>query len=449
MSSSANVDDDEYIAKLLAEDARKSSLRYASAGTYGLTPRRPPNAGPKPNTRFLKSLVREVDSHNAALKKKEELEARMRLRRLQGGPSRGTGEETLKSSSTGGDSRSRHHHHHRRRSSRERYGQQLSPDKDDHGRRRRHRYAGHEEDKRERDRRRTRSPTDRDRGRDRDVDEEREHGHGHSHSRRRRRKRPGEDDSPDDFSRQKRRMSRSPSVSRERAETHHKERPAELESTDKGHRHHHHHHRHLRTESPRHNSVQLNESSRNTKPTTDTTRHHRHRRRSTSSNSSRSSISTSSDPLSSLIGPLPRSKDTSSSITRRGRGFTRHQGPPPTSNIDAHFSSGYDPTQDVEVDGPYESPPDDANQEKGADDWDHALEALRDRRAWQAKQADRMREAGFDDDDIERWKASASTRTRTGDADADLDIRDVKWRKKGEGREWDAGKVQDQDCLTD
>ncbi|KAG9777919.1 hypothetical protein KCU88_g4405, partial [Aureobasidium melanogenum] len=159
-----------------------------------------------------------------------------------------------------------------------------------------------------------------------------------------------------------------------------------------------------------------------------------------------SSTSTSSDPLSSLIGPLPRSKDdTSNSITRRGRGFTRHQRHPPTSNIDAHFSTGYDPTQDVDVGGPYESPTEDPDPNQQTNDWDNALEALRDRRAWQAKQADRMREAGFDDDEIERWKASASTRTRTGDADLDLDIRHVKWRKKGEGREWDAGKVQDQD----
>ncbi|KAL2402364.1 hypothetical protein ABEF95_005219 [Exophiala dermatitidis] len=451
MSNSANVDDDdEYIAKLLAEDARKSSLRYASAGTYGLTPRRPPKAGPKPNTRFLKSLVREVDSHNAALKKKEELEARMRLRRLQKGP----GRDTDQSNSTGGGdddshSRRRHQHHHRRKSSGKRYRRRTSPDgAEDHDRRRRHRHSRHEDDKRERDRRRSRSPADRDRDRDRDVDDERDHGH--SHSRRRTRQGPGDDDSLDDGTRQRRRRrtsrSRTRSISRERAETHHKERPpAQLESNEKAY---HDHHRRLRLKSPRHDSVQPKESGRDTKPTTDTTRHHRHRdrRRSTSSHSSRSSrSSTSSDPLSSLIGPLPRSKGTSNGITRRGRGFTRHQRLPPTSNIDAHFSTGYDPTQDVDVGGPYESPTEDPDPNKQTNDWDNALEALRDRRAWQAKQADRMREAGFDDDEIERWKTSASTRTRTGDADVDLDIRHVKWRKKGEGREWDAGKVQDQD----
>ncbi|KAJ4533339.1 hypothetical protein HRR80_005207 [Exophiala dermatitidis] len=451
MSNSANVDDDdEYIAKLLAEDARKSSLRYASAGTYGLTPRRPPNAGPKPNTRFLKTLVREVDSHNAALKKKEELEARMRLRRLQEGP----GRDTDKSNSTGGGdddshSRRRHQHHHRRKSSGERYRRRTSPDgAEDHDRRRRHRHSRHEDDKRERNRRRSRSPADRDR--DHDLDDEREHGHGHSHARRRTRRRHGDDESPDDGSRQRRRRRTSPSrsVSRERADTHHKKGPAQLESTEKDHQNHE---RHLRPNPSHSENTHQEGCSREKKTITDTDtpqhqRRHRHRRRSTSSNSSSSSTSTSSDPLSSLIGPLPRSKDdTSNSITRRGRGFTRHQRHPPTSNIDAHFSTGYDPTQDVDVGGPYESPPDDPNQENGADDWDNALEALRDRRAWQAKQADRMREAGFDDDEIERWKASASTRTGTGDADLDLDIRHVKWRKKGEGREWDAGKVQDQD----
>lgn len=84
------------------------------------------------------------------------------------------------------------------------------------------------------------------------------------------------------------------------------------------------------------------------------------------------------------------------------------------------------------------------SDDNDADDWDNALEALRDRRAWQNKQAERMREAGFGDQEIERWEKSASTRRSLlgdGAADDDRDIRDVKWRKRGEGKEWDEGKV--------
>lgn len=40
MSKSEDFNDDEYVAKLLAEDARKSSVRYASAGMSALLPKR-------------------------------------------------------------------------------------------------------------------------------------------------------------------------------------------------------------------------------------------------------------------------------------------------------------------------------------------------------------------------------------------------------------------------
>jgi hypothetical protein len=82
------------------------------------------------------------------------------------------------------------------------------------------------------------------------------------------------------------------------------------------------------------------------------------------------------------------------------------------------------------------------------EDWDNALEALRDRRAWREKQAERMREAGFGDEEIERWEKSAATRRilpggGAGGSEADgRDIRDVKWRKRGEEKEWDSGKVK-------
>lgn len=65
-------------------------------------------------------------------------------------------------------------------------------------------------------------------------------------------------------------------------------------------------------------------------------------------------------------------------------------------------------------------------------DWDQALEALRDRQKWKQQGADRLKAAGFTDEEVRKWEKGGE---KTED--------DVKWAKKGEGREWDRGKVFD------
>ena len=90
--------------------------------------------------------------------------------------------------------------------------------------------------------------------------------------------------------------------------------------------------------------------------------------------------------------------------------------------MDSHFSATYDPTLDVHPDS------EDSAEEE---DWDMALEALGDRQQWKRKQADRMREAGFGDDEIKKWEDGGKEKSE----------RDLKWRKAGERREWDAGKA--------
>ncbi|PBP24020.1 pre-mRNA-splicing factor 38B [Diplocarpon rosae] len=65
-------------------------------------------------------------------------------------------------------------------------------------------------------------------------------------------------------------------------------------------------------------------------------------------------------------------------------------------------------------------------------DWDQALEALRDRTKWKQQGADRLRAAGFTEDEVSKWEKGGEKREE-----------DVKWSKKGEGREWDRGKVID------
>lgn len=114
-----------------------------------------------------------------------------------------------------------------------------------------------------------------------------------------------------------------------------------------------------------------------------------------------------SDPLEDLIGPKPPSR-----TVPRGRGAFRGG-----SAMDARFSPDYDPKSDVQPEGDVR------------DDWDESLEALRDRAKFRQQGGDRLREAGFTEDQIKRWEKGG-----------EKTIDDVQWTKKGEGREWDRGK---------
>lgn len=121
---------------------------------------------------------------------------------------------------------------------------------------------------------------------------------------------------------------------------------------------------------------------------------------------------TGSDAVEDLIGPAPPPK------MPRGRGALRS-----VSGMDSRFSSDYDPKSDVQME-----------DEDGRDDWDDALEALRDRARYRQQGADRLREAGFTEDQIKKWEK--------GD---EKSIDDVQWTKAGEKREWDRGKDDDQE----
>ena len=129
-----------------------------------------------------------------------------------------------------------------------------------------------------------------------------------------------------------------------------------------------------------------------------------------------------SDPLESLglIGPAP---PPPSKIKPRGRGAFASTA---ASTIDHHFKSNYDPTIDIA--------PEVVEVE---DDWDQALEALKDRQQWQQNQAERLRVAGFSEVEIAKWEK--------GKNGAEGEVGDVRWTEKGEGREWDRGKVVDEE----
>lgn len=94
--------------------------------------------------------------------------------------------------------------------------------------------------------------------------------------------------------------------------------------------------------------------------------------------------------------------------------------------MDARFSSTYDPTSDVHLNSDAE------------DDWGDALEALKDRQRWKQQGAERLKAAGFTDEEVKRWEK--------GDEKTE---EDVTWARKGEGREWDRGKVLDEDGDVD
>ena len=139
------------------------------------------------------------------------------------------------------------------------------------------------------------------------------------------------------------------------------------------------------------------------------------------------SPSAESDPLESIVGPAP--PPSKPQIKARGRGALHA-----TSNsaMDAHFAQNYDPTNDAHPDPDVE-----------VDDWDQALEALRDRQKWQQRGAERLRAAGFSEDEVLKW-----TKGSDRGVEIEKDEADVRWKGRGESREWDRGKVVTDDGIS-
>lgn len=147
----------------------------------------------------------------------------------------------------------------------------------------------------------------------------------------------------------------------------------------------------------------------------DSNKEHGHRRTHNNRNAEESHLEehhahdSDSDPLDDIIGPKPPSP-----VRKRGRGAVSG-----SSAMDSRFESGYDPKGDVALD-----------HDENDDDWGSALEALRDRQRWKEQGADRLRAAGFTDEQVKKWEK--------GDQKNEDDVR---WTKKGEQREWDRGKT--------
>ncbi|EED13763.1 conserved hypothetical protein [Talaromyces stipitatus ATCC 10500] len=381
---------DDYVAQLLASEAKDKSLKYSALGLKAYLPRRPTDRAPKPNTRFLKNILRDTDTHNAALRRKEEEDVRERMRKLRG---------------------------------------ERSPPS--------HRDRCSDKDRRYRDR----SPHRRDKERSSrrehvDASSGREHK---SRSERHRRRYKDDDDSESDRNRQS--SSRS-----------HRRRDDDRRSKRSRHRSSR-HHRDDRSESPR-RSLSRSRSPDSRRRRDSYKDYERREEHSTGDNSTLPnarrdaySLGSESDPLDDIVGPLPASaREKASSISTRGRGSYRQN----TSTIDSHFARDYDPKLDVDI-----SDNDEISSSKRLrrrpvaglmtkdedEDWNMALEALRDRANWRQKGEERLRAAGFDESTVQRWKEDPAFTNGGGVKGDEGRIEDVKWAKKGEGREWDRGKV--------
>ncbi|OAA48601.1 pre-mRNA-splicing factor 38B [Metarhizium rileyi] len=74
---------DDYVARLLAQDAKDCSLKYSAMGMEAFRNNQKPSNMPKPNTRFLRNIIKDTDTHNKALLAKEAAESRARLQDLE------------------------------------------------------------------------------------------------------------------------------------------------------------------------------------------------------------------------------------------------------------------------------------------------------------------------------------------------------------------------------
>lgn len=93
--------------------------------------------------------------------------------------------------------------------------------------------------------------------------------------------------------------------------------------------------------------------------------------------------------------------------------------------MDSRFLTSYDPATDVRLD---------SDKHHTDEDFDDALKAYRDRQKWKQQGAERLRSAGLGEDFIKAWENNDTKNEAS-----------LKWAKKGSTREWDRGKVLDDD----
>lgn len=379
-----------------------------------------PTTKAKPNTRFLRNIIKQTESHNEALTAKEAAEAQARLDALAAAKAREErkhrpGAQDLRrrqlgiiTATLGGKKRKLAADEEEGAA-----GQRDLARADARGKR----SARHDGPTERADNKTDREPAkDRHRTRDRDQQPERRH------------RTADRSPSPDDAksSRKRSRPDRSRSRSRSpgykerkhRSSSHrHSNRyrdrasPEDDADTDKRSTSHRKH----RSDRHRRDHDRDRDEDTHTSPPRS---QHRHKRRDPSQDRThKQDKQDDSDPLDEIIGPLPPSP---ANIRRKGRGAA--SGP---SAMDSRFSADYDPKSDI-------GPDPDVNGDKD-DDWADSLEALRDRERWRRQGAERLRAAGFTEEQVRAWEGNEK-------GGREKSAEDVRWAKEGEGREWDRGK---------
>ncbi|KAF3936696.1 hypothetical protein ABW19_dt0200569 [Dactylella cylindrospora] len=395
---------DALAASLLKKEATERNLRYSALGLVAFAgDRKKPNSAPKPNTRFLRNLVKEADSHNTALLAKEAEEARLRLENFKRDERRRKDREREEEKGySRSKSRSRSPEKSRRRRSRSRSNDRRR-DKDDNGRERKRQKVGIADIDRllQASRREKRNGEERDKDPERKANDKDRERPKRDRSRSRERDRSRRDK---DKTRSRSRDRRKYRARRSRSRSDSRSRPTSL---DDGRRHKSHKSR----------------SRRSLSPSSPTSRSPRKRKRTPSPSKSRLARLEDDDPLAPYLNRTTRSSPEIGPFLPSNGARPRGRGVHGSSAMDARFDPSYDPTLDVTPDNPGDG-----------DDWDAALEALRDRQRWKQQGAERLRSAGFGDDFIEAWETNTTK-----------DERRIKWNKEKSGREWDRGKVVDEE----
>lgn len=401
---------------------------------------------PKPNKRFLRNILRETDSHNQALLAKEAEESRARLKALREKEAREARKLANGGRSPGDNCEDRHRAKRRRVDVIARDSNRLSPPTDferdgskrhrskERIHRRRKEHDDSEDDYNRNTRRMHNHRTDKGNTLDQEITRSlrRAESHRRHRSGSRERSNSGEEDKHHKTTRadrhrrtrrqdRKRDRSASPERPKDRErsarERRHRESYKEPRSRSRSNEHSHRRQRSPSKEKLRHRNGAPNIEVR--KFSTSGKRSNRWDVAPSPPTSTRASrtiqgqSTSESDPLEDIVGPLP--PPPLPAVKVRGRGAIS------SSAMDSHFSASYDPNADIEPEvGP-------------TDDWEMALEAMRDRAKFKQTQGDRLRAAGFTENEVKKWE-KGSEKTEE----------DVRWAKKGEGREWDRGKVVDE-----
>lgn len=394
---------DEYVAGLLADEANGYALRYSTMGmdkekvsvfppaTRGgilANPSSRPANKPKPNTRFLRHIIQGTDSHNRALLAKEAAVSKARLDDLE----KADEARRLKTNPNANDIRKRQigdiHAILGNRNGTSDQGYARSS----HGRKKvESAYRDRNRAVWENDLRGLKGSRDGHRhGRIGERDpKKRDHGPGKQDKKRSRRDASlsGEDDG--------RRQGRSRRGGSESPRRHQRSRSPRKEK------------RSYRERSRQRSRQRSRRRSRRCSPSRDVTGPSR-------VTASETADDDDSDPLNDLIGPAPPPR-------YRGRGTIGG-----AASLDRRFSPSYDPRTDTR-DG-------DDMQE---DAWDDAVETYRDLHKLRQNQSQRMRAAGFPEEQIRDVEEDGEEQTATG----------VVWTKTGEKRAWDQGKASDEEAV--